>query len=325
MTPDPYIRRYCWVMATALVFGGLADLYPIAGTGTAVTLLVWLGLRQVYRSDQKASNYDARRLQAIPRRLLLDRSMDLWLANTVASGAVAVGVGLLVKPFGAIATTVWLIAAGITLGVGGVLWSSLVDWYWVLPRVSGMLGHRPCRPAPEQSARSVSWEEVTRWWLTHRIASVILVSTGFALTVGAALTLALSGASLADSARTITGAVVGGVSGIVLVFQRKAAEAAPHVTRPNTRVGSFYEHEGDVGWVVDVALEGAQLVLRRQHRRRVTTAEEANSRPTFMPEKGDTTVSLVDRLRREDRFEECKTCSGINWYCVENPRAWDKS
>ena len=154
---------------------------------------------------------------------------------------------------------------------------------------------------------------------------MVLVSAGFALVLGASLSLGLSGIEVDQSARAISGAVAGGLASIGLVFQRKAAEAAPHVTRPNTRVGSFYaDPDEGAGWVVDVALEGAQLVLRKQHRARKSDAEQIGVSPSFFEKKGDTSVSLTQRLKSAEPFETCASCSGLNWYCIQNARAWDK-
>jgi len=61
---------------------------------------------------------------------------------------------------------------GVTAAI--ILLSSLIDWYVILPRISGLLGIRPCRePDTDFPRRPQTWREVTRWWYIHRIIAAL--------------------------------------------------------------------------------------------------------------------------------------------------------
>lgn len=60
--------------------------------------------------------------------------------------------------------------------------SSLVDWYYVLPRRDGLVGAPPCK-APRQNR----WQRVTWFWSAHRlVAALVVVGAvyGIAIVVG---------------------------------------------------------------------------------------------------------------------------------------------
>ncbi len=59
----------------------------------------------------------------------------------------------------------------VVIGTLAIFLSSLVDWWWILPRVSGIL-----RPAPCQCTTGESWAGVTSIWLFHRGLATVVVS-----------------------------------------------------------------------------------------------------------------------------------------------------
>jgi hypothetical protein len=64
-----------------------------------------------------------------------------------------------------------VITAG-TTAIGAIFVSSLIDWYWILPRVSGIVRKAPC-----QEAEGQQWARLTGVWLFYR-AVATLVATG---------------------------------------------------------------------------------------------------------------------------------------------------
>ncbi|HSC21980.1 MAG TPA: hypothetical protein VLC07_09650, partial [Solirubrobacterales bacterium] len=67
-------------------------------------------------------------------------------------------------------------AAIVLAPTAAVIWgSSLVDWYLILPRISGQLGPRPCRASEEEAwlPFPYTWKEVTRWWYIHRAVAAL--------------------------------------------------------------------------------------------------------------------------------------------------------
>lgn len=59
---------------------------------------------------------------------------------------------------------------GLTAAIGTIYASSLVDWYSVMPKISGVVGPAPCE-APGQER----WAGVTNIWLFHRAVATFTV------------------------------------------------------------------------------------------------------------------------------------------------------
>jgi hypothetical protein len=60
---------------------------------------------------------------------------------------------------------------GVTVASCAVYVSSLVDWYWILPKVSGMIGLAPC-----ERAGGERFAAVTKMWFFHRAAATTIVT-----------------------------------------------------------------------------------------------------------------------------------------------------
>lgn len=334
MTPDPYLRNMAIVLAVVLAAAGLLGVTVIAAVGAGLNLVIWGLLRSAYAKRRSAwpieAAYGATEAaavrDAVRERARLDRLVDRSAISATLVGAIAFGIGLLIgtDPPGQLAAH----AAGVALliGSGGVFWSSLVDWFWTLPRISGLVGHRACRLQPEPGGRPESWEEVTRWWIVHRIAAVVAVAVAAGGVVG---TLAGLGAHGLDATPAIQG-MVGILSGVVVtfaeVYRKKAADGLPLLLHPEILVGESYT-DGVSGpcFPVDVAMEGFKVVRRdAQNERYLAFRTQKKSR--FLRAKGDETVPLADAQARRKGSADvyCSSCLGLNWYCVENPHAWDK-
>ena len=75
-------------------------------------------------------------------------------------------------------------------------------------------------------------------------------------------------------------------------------------------------------YVYDVALECVQLVDVRDRERAVPRDDNGDVVYESDPEK--VLLKDIGAAKRAKRFEGCKeTCSGINWYCIENPQCFE--
>jgi hypothetical protein len=104
-----------------------------------------------------------------PRR----RHGDRWVARYIAFGF---GVPLVVAVVTHVAgyephVHVWdfNVAETSALAIAGgalfvlIMLSSLIDWYYIRPRIDGVVCEPPCR-----SSGSDRWKRPTRWWYLHR-------------------------------------------------------------------------------------------------------------------------------------------------------------
>ncbi|MDQ3742738.1 MAG: hypothetical protein M3320_03555 [Actinomycetota bacterium] len=327
MSPDPIVRVQAFLMLLALIAAGLLGAWHVVLIATLVTATEWAVLRRQYVARRRKWHAPSDRA-GVRSREPLDRLMDRWAVATIAAGAFGVVLAVTVGYDGSQRIAATSAAIAILFVAGGMYWSSLIDWFWVTPRVSGLLGHRSCRPQPDDGASSVSWESVTRWWLVHRAVSAILVSLGVAglLATLAGVIAAVFEADPAAQAMLATLVLI--IAAAMQIYRRHVARAWQLILHPETRVGMAFE-DRDVGacWPVDVALEGMKVVRLSEHERR-RQAALVGSAPRFYSEKGDTTIPLDEvqtRRRAVGNFSCRGTCTGINWYCIENPDAWFKS
>jgi hypothetical protein len=232
-------------------------------------------------------------------------------------------------------TLVAVVAAAIYL-------SSLVDWYVVLPRISGLLGARPCRPCTGEPPRFPStWREVTRWWYVHRIAAALVLRFGLSYAVVIAIGPVVD---LPVAASVVGGAVVGGLA----AYMAAMPKAFMQVGHPTAIVGHTVERRrarrkplfglrffgrmlrvpgrrqrwgqpGPREYVGDVSLESVQVTP-------VAPYEGATPTGGVEYEKNPVKVPLreVDDYQAADKpFTGCEDgCCGINWYCIENPHCF---
>lgn len=343
MSPDPYIRGQSLafavlVLTTAVLGSPLAALICAASAGLLAT-----GLSSRYRGDLKAHGVDA----PPPHRDRLDLVVAGDVRSAVVAGVVA-GSTLVAFPRHApsigVAPVTWLLLA---VGAAGVLLSSLFDWYVILPRLTGLLGPRPCRnPDSDFHRFPRTWRETTRWWYVHRIIAAIMVRYGIAYAAVATLVhnVALPGAT------TVLGGLVAGFFASYVAAVPRAVWEAGHPTltvgrtirlqtvrrvpravqirgrqiRLPGRSRQILESYGPRQYVYDVALETVELVNAgtREH----ATPRDEKGRVIY--ERNPEKIKLRDIQRTrpkpgEPPYAGCSgACAGINWYCIENPRCF---
>lgn len=337
MSPLPYVRGQVIILASLIALIGTLGAAAVALPCGAAALTWCLMLRHKYLRDITGEG-----AALPPRRAELDRIVAtdavLWLL-----AALFVCLVFIVHRLDPAQWLLTLKDTALPLTIAGVFvyGSSLFDWYLILPRVSGQLGHRPCRTAEEEWFTFPStWKEVTRWWYIHRAVGTLAFRLGLILAVGSlgralsdfgllarvfgwTITLAFGAYALATVWRGFTLArqvgQAGHVKGIVgqtVTVERRAGRRHPWLPWRKLPVLQIDGRR----YVVDVALESIQLA-------RAEPREQENLARLRRFEKDFDSVPLsdVDAIRQaESKFSGCTgRCSGVNWYCIENPRCFD--
>lgn len=340
MSPEPYVRGQAFVFALALVAESLLG-SPLGGLIVlAVCGVSALLLRARYRTELLAA-----RVVVPPHRERLDRIVDGDLQTVLGVGitasAIMIGFGVTPVDIGLAPVTPLLLA----VAAGVVYVSSLVDWYVILPRITGMLGARPCRPDREHHPRFPhTWRDTTRWWYIHRIVAALALRFGLAY----AITFALHRYISVPAGTTI---VVGAALGFLAAYLKAVPYAAMQAGHPTMIVGDTvlrFEsirvwrrvrvlglsialppkkrvESGELSpreWVYDVALEGVQVVPVREREGKPPRARDGAIEYENRPRK--IRLQDIDRCEPARPFRGCEErCSGINWYCIENPRCFE--
>ncbi|MGN6558757.1 MAG: hypothetical protein ACTHLH_12215 [Solirubrobacterales bacterium] len=338
MSPLPYVRGQVVVLALLIVLAGLYDAALVAVCVGVGSMLWLLAMHVKYLRDVAAT------AAWVPNhREKLDRVVAFDPLFTVVPATILAAFFL----SGHLQPTLGVAAvhgtASALAPAAAVIWgSSLVDWYLILPRISGQLGPRPCRAAEEEERFPFpeTWREVTRWWYIHRAIGTLAFRLGLIVAAGAlahslsnlgflarllgwTITFAFGGYALATIWRGFTLArqvkQAGHVKGIVgqtVAVERRAGERHPWFFWRELPALQFKDRYV----VVDVALESIQLV-----RAEPREEEDLSQLPRFEKEVESLELSDVGALRQgHPKFSGCATrCSGINWYCIENPRCFD--
>lgn len=140
-----------------------------------------------------------------------------------------------------------------------VLFSTLMDWYYVLPNLRGGCGTICATSLNER------WRAVTRAWLLHRAVATLAAIAGVT---------ALVALSANSWVRPIDEIVAGAIAAVATIiggyYLTRAAPLLPIAINPPVQVGDVVEiaeefsvHEPELlreYFVVDVALEGVKLL-----------------------------------------------------------------
>lgn len=153
-----------------------------------------------------------------------------------------------------------LLGAGDALFVA-VLSSSLVDWYYIRPRIDGVVCAPPCRAKREDKPE---WKRVTRRWYIHRgLATLAYILFAISVAFVVMIMLAREDPEVA--------AVLGGVSGfagLLLIFVGPYRSELPTVGKwalsPSFVLGDDLTYAGSLrekrGYVLHVAVPVVKLV-----------------------------------------------------------------
>jgi hypothetical protein len=216
--------------------------------------------------------------------------------------------------------SVWSTAAALVAAV--VFVSSLVDWYWILPRLGG-IGDWPRPCTVEVPNDRHNWRFLTQFWYGHRLLAEFL----------SVATIEASAVYLAATDDANRGLWIP----LAAVCTLGAGRFIPswlgcwgNVHNPEVQVGSVIR-VARVGWepsarelyVVDVDLRGIQCMFIDEARLELDGA--ANPEQAFQSKKETTSIKPGEHVDPLATYRPpCSDhCTGINWYCSNNPRAYE--
>jgi hypothetical protein len=235
--------------------------------------------------------------------------------------------------FGAISYAASVTAVAIALaGLSATIYlSNLIDWYYVLPKLSGLVCPPPCRSSSNQK-----WRTVARRWYANRWATTVacLIWGGVAI-AGAFYYLLFGSLKVGAGAAAVqwAGSIATSFTGLLTITLLVGSRIdlylylAP-IFNPSFGIGDLVEDQTEsparaslfnlrarpsrpLYYVVDVSLQGAKV-------KRVT-GNKAYGGEVFGPNKG--TIMKYASATNPQRFEGCsEECSGVNWYCDNNVR-----
>jgi hypothetical protein len=328
MSPLPYVRAHATALATLLIASGILGASMLAllcalGSAAGAALL---GVR--YRHDVAVTG------AAIPpHRSRLDDVVASDAIAALAPATLLIVVSLAIGPSlsGDGIATARTATGFLAIAAATIYLSSLVDWYVILPRVSGQLGPRPCRERDPRFPFPHSWKEVTRWWYIHRIVATVAFRFLLAGAIAAVLGQFIGAG---QEAKILAGLILGVFATYVSTLSSAVFQGAQPkllvgetvIVRPRARrqwwppfSNVHPPHLDGRQYVIDVSLEGIHLTsatLREQpelpKRRFVREADR-------LPLVNHDSAHLSPQ-----EFSGCAhRCSGINWYCIENPRCFE--
>lgn len=309
VSPEPWVRiqagAVCVLLIATVVLGGAV--VAVAFGGLLALWAFWLWWK--YRRDKSLVN-----VEAPPHRERLDLLVAGDARASLLAPLVLGAFAIVMSPTVPRVAPYVLDAVATGAFVGVVVYSSsFVDWYLILPRLSGMLGPRPCRQDGDFKTFPRTWREVTRWWYGHRIVA------DFVLVYGAALAVGMVVAGLAGASSPWMDFAFTAVFGTVGAYRKALGPAAKEWMHPRLIVGRTVSSRfGDRRYVFDVAIEGVQLVPAEKFEGR---AEQMfpDQRPEYERHPERVPLDSVDEMGDADPYAGCqRRCAGISWYCIEN-------
>lgn len=256
----------------------------------------------------------SRRLLILAHRRYLDRIVrSQWVALLLLGGAIAQGLEVGdIHPLDGDSDAVEAVVVAVSIGIVVIYASALVDWYWVLPKVSGIVAPPPCTTAVAKT-----YAGVTKVWYFHRAVATAVVT---ALIAGTPAYIAGTGTGGGASARallTLLGAAAAigfnaATAGTVWAFTQYLS--------PRLEVGSYVRKRKDIddpepqdGYVSDVSVQG------------ITVKLECDVDGTFVKD-GDLlpyheAQQVTKSNRRTPMCPSLQECQAANWYCLRNRNA----
>lgn len=338
MSPLPYVRGQVVALALLIVLAGLFDAAQVAVCVGAAAMLWLLAMHFKYLRDLAATT------SWVPdHREKLDRVVAFDPLFTIVPATILAALFLSSRLHPIVGVAAVHGAATVLAPTAVVIWgSSLVDWYLILPRISGQLGHRPCRAAEETERFPFpyTWKEITRWWYIHRVVAALVFRLGLSAAIAAGVAALTGLESLAHAVAGIVMLMFGAYAILAILQGSILAKEVAQAGHAKGIIGQTVRVERQAGrrnpwkpWqkldpltidgrrlVIDVALESIQLAD-------VEPREPTGPSTPLRFEKDFDSVPLADvnAIRQgKPKFTGCSgCCSGINWYCIENPCCFD--
>lgn len=307
---EPRYPMTAYSVATIVALGLLsARGFPGTAAGVAVGVLTLAAALD--------ASYTVRRQR--DRALAHRRDLDLvvraqWLGIGVAGSAMAAALGRFdLAPLAGTVPIVQTVVIGLTVAAPAVYLSSLVDWYWIVPKVSGMVGAAPC-----ERVGGEAFAGVTKIWLFHRAAATAIVTFVLAGVPG------YMAANATDGGEGAAWVILGSALAIgYSSFNDGVAAAFRYAFDPPRYVGDLVRVRADPedpeladAYLVDVSIHGMKYKL---------LSDADGGDPRFV-NKGDRlrmdAVATAPRVRQP--VAPCpgvENCRAVNWYCFRNPVA----
>jgi hypothetical protein len=301
------------VLWQSLVSAGMIALVALVAEPIAaacllgIVALAALGLNVAYASALGSHGRPQRRI-AGDRLVVSCAGVALLAPLIVLVAALARGWSPSFAPWGFRHAELAALAVATAFLFVVILLSSLVDWYYIRPRIDGVVCTPPCRAT---EAEKSDWKRVTRRWYLHR-GLATLTYIGFALFVAVVVMIMLVREHPAIAA------VVGGVSGIaglLLIFAGSYRSELPTVAKlvlsPAFALGDDVSYNGSGarqrGYVLHVSVPVVKLIPLDSH-----------GRSTDVPFIERKSSALADAELVAKPTNTCaEGCAGLNPECVE--------
>ena len=234
----------------------------------------------------------------------------LWVPKTV--------VGAPAHEWEADHTLAVLAMAALASAIFTVMWlSSVVDRCYILPRLAGGAGKRPCTHSLDRC-----WHRLTRIWFLHRlIAAVTLVAATITIVAVAANEWLLSLNQVVAAAVAAATTVLAGFYLTRLPFAVAMVASPPINVGDKVQFAEMFPQPASAPhyYVSEVSLEGVKLV-------ELMDADERARRKTDRPYDRLLDLGEIHKLLRvRDAFAPCKDCKGVNLYCGREHPAADRA
>lgn len=293
-----------------------------AAVVSAAIALIGLGLFGSYRWSASRASRRLRWRRLMPHRTQLDRVVLCQLMAIAAAGGLSAAICAATSsaPAAHASAVVQAVTLGVVVVATAVYLSALLDWFWVLPKISGITREPPCvRPGGEK------WSSVTGIWLAHRAVATIIVTV-----VLAALPGWLAVKTGQDATMSAGFVVLGTALGIAFnTISGNSGTALRQAWNPRIRVGDSVLLRPKVtdelarAFVIDVSVQGAKY-------RVPADLQEADMQedPVFRSKGKQLSAAAVaeldaldDAASTEPICENLERCRAVYWYCCRNPEA----
>ncbi len=309
------------LLALSLAGHSLAALWVAVGVAALAALqhaIYMIGRRAAKRMPKQFRERRGQRLVPVHRS-----NLDRWTAGQWAALALLAGAGSAVihsqawRPFAHVGMVFTVLLVGWIVLWAGVYLSATVDWYLIMPKVSGISCPAPCeRPGKQR------WAGVTGLWAFHRGFARLLVP--FVLIGSATVIGALTHSS---AGRAIAFSIAATLALYLAQFELEGKAAMDYGLNARRYLGDrvWLVRESETGvtrapaYLLDVSAEGAKFKYLDEH-----GAYPGEPFENKHDDDGDpvTLTALNKRWRVSHASAPCaERCTGVNWYCWRNPLA----
>lgn len=254
-----------------------------------------------------------RRALVLAHRRTLDRVVRAqWLLLIVVGCGMTQALGAAdIRPLADDGPLVQGVVFALNVGIATIYASSLVDWYWILPKVSGITAPPPCTRVGGKT-----YEGVTKIWFFHRVVATTTITFLLAGTPAY-----IAGTIEGDGSERTLLTLLGTLFAIGFnAVNAGTGWAFKQFLGPRLLVGGWVRKRKDIddsqpqdGYIVDVAIQGVKVKL-------VGDVDGG-----FVDDGDLMPFGEADRVTKGSRSTPfCPSihqCRAINWYCVRNRNA----